>query len=290
MAQDLGNVVGVDTQAEKKRLKDERKKIKDEQKAQKKEAKQRAKEISAQEAELDDDEGGGVSVFLVTLVIIIIWVAILCLLVKLDVGGFGSNVLAPVLRDVPVVNKILPAEAVVSTDNEESYGGYTSLREAVDYIKELELELEQAQSASNIDSEELEQLRAEVERLQTFEDRQVEFERLTNEFYQEVIYAENAPDIEEYRKYYESIDPANAEYLYRQVIEQQQVDARLQGYADAYAAMEPAAAADIFEAMTNDLDLVAKILGQMAPASRGNILANMDPEIAARVTKVMDPE
>ncbi len=290
MAQDLGNVVGVDTQAEKKRLKDERKKIKDEQKAQKKEAKQRAKEISAQEAELDDDEGGGVSVFLVTFVIIIIWIAILCLLVKLDVGGFGSNVLAPVLKDVPVINKILPAETVVSTDDEESYGGYTSLREAVDYIKELELELERAQAASNIDSEELEELRAEVDRLQTFEDRQTEFERLTTEFYQEVIYAENAPDIEEYQKYYESIDPTNAEYLYRQVVEQQQVDARLQGYADAYAAMEPAAAADIFEAMTNDLDLVAKILNQMAPAPRGNILANMDPEIAARVTKVMDPE
>ena len=123
----------VDTKAEKKRLKDERKKIKNEQKAQKKEAKQRAKEISAQEAELED-EGGGISAFFVTLVIIVIWIAILCLLVKLDVGGFGSNVLAPVLKDVPVVNKILPAESVVTTDDEESYGGYTSLRDAVDYI------------------------------------------------------------------------------------------------------------------------------------------------------------
>ena len=162
----------VDTKAEKKRLKDERKKIKDEQKAQKKEARQRAKEISAQEAELED-EGGGISTFLVTVVIIIIWIGILCLLVKLDVGGFGSNVLAPVLKDVPVVNKILPAETIVSTDDEESYGGYTSLREAVDYIKQLELELEQAQSASNSDSEELKELRAEIERLQTFENARI---------------------------------------------------------------------------------------------------------------------
>ena len=139
MADVLSNVV--DTEAEKKRLKEERKKIKNEQKKQKKEARQRAKEISAQEAELEDDEANGVSVFFVTLVIVIIWIAILCLLVKLDVGGFGSNVLAPVLKDVPVLNKILPAETVVSTDDEEAYGGYTSLREAVDYIRELELEL-----------------------------------------------------------------------------------------------------------------------------------------------------
>lgn len=279
----------VDTKAEKKRLKDERKKIKDEQKTQKKEAKKRAKEISAQEAELED-EGGGVSTFLVTVVIIVIWIAILCLLVKLDVGGFGSNVLAPVLKDVPVVSKILPAETVVSTDDEESYGGYTSLREAVDYIRQLELELEQAQSASHTDSEELDELRAEVERLRTFEDAQMEFDRIKTEFYEEVIYAENGPGAEEYQKYYEAIDPTNAEYLYKQVVEQIQEDARLSSYAQAYADIEPANAAKIFEEMTGDLDLVAKILNQMSPTSRGNILAAMDPEIAARITRIMDPD
>ena len=279
----------VDTKAEKKRLKDERKKIKNEQKAQKKEAKQRAKEISAQEAELED-EGGGVSTFLVTIVIIIIWIAILCLLVKLDVGGFGSNVLAPVLKDVPVVSKILPSEAVISTEDEESYGGYTSLREAVDYIRQLELELERAQSASNSDSEELDELRAEVERLRTFEDKQLEFDRIQTEFYEEVIYAENGPGAEEYQKYYETIDPTNAEYLYKQVVEQVQENAKLSSYAQAYADMEPAAAAKIFEEMTSDLDLVAKILDQMSAENRGNILAAMDSEIAARVTKIMDPD
>ncbi|MDE7131773.1 MAG: hypothetical protein K2O65_08240, partial [Lachnospiraceae bacterium] len=73
MADELLNV-GVDTKAEKKRLKEERKKIKEQQKAQKKEAKQKAKEISSQEAQLAEDEDpGGVSVVLVTVVIIIIW-------------------------------------------------------------------------------------------------------------------------------------------------------------------------------------------------------------------------
>lgn len=181
-ATNVGMEPPIDKKAEKKRLKEERGKIKADRKAQKKEAKQRAKEISEQEAQLDDDEGGGISVFFVTVIIVIIWVAILCLLIKLDVGGFGSGVLAPVLKDVPVVNKILPADSTVTTDDEESYGGYTSLREAVDYIKELELQLEDAQAASSVDSEELSELRAEIERLQTFEDAQVEFERIKTEF------------------------------------------------------------------------------------------------------------
>ena len=187
MADELLNVE-VDTKAEKKRLKEERKKIKSDQKAQKKEAKKRAKEISEQEAKLsEDEEAGGVSVALVTIVIVIIWLAILCLLIKLDVGGFGSGVLAPVLKDVPVINKILPEDSVVTTDDEEAYGGYTSLREAVDYIRELELELERVQSASNTDSEEIESLRAEIVRLQTFEDSQVEFDKARREFYEEVL-------------------------------------------------------------------------------------------------------
>lgn len=290
MAEELLNAE-VDTKAEKKKLKEERKKIKDEQKAQKKEAKQRAKEISQQEAKLsEEEEAGGVSVFLVTVVIVAIWIAILCLLIKLDVGGFGSGVLAPVLKDVPVVNKILPAEAVVTTDDEETYGGYTSLREAVDYIKELELELEEAQSASNVSLEELEELQAEIERLQTFEDAQVEFERIKTEFYEEVVYAEQGPGAEEYQKYYETMDPATAEYLYKQVVQQTEADAALQDYAQAYSEMKPKEAAAIFEAMTDNLELVAKILNQMSAEDRGNILGVMDAEVASRLTKIMDPD
>lgn len=290
MADELLNVE-VDTKAEKKRLKEERKKIKSDQKAQKKEAKKRAKEISAQEAKLaEDEEAGGVSVALVTIVIVIIWLAILCLLIKLDVGGFGSGVLAPVLKDVPVINKILPEDAVVTTDDEEAYGGYTSLREAVEYIRELELELERIQSASNTDSEEIDQLRAEIERLKTFEDAQVDFERVRREFYEGVVYAEKGPGAEAYKKYYESIDPATAEYLYKQVVEQTETNKELQDYAQAYSEMKPKAAAAIFESMTDDLDLAAKILGQMSAEDRGKILGVMDSEIASRLTKIMDPD
>lgn len=280
----------IDEKAEKKRLKEERNKIKADKKAQKKEARQRAKEIDEEEERLGVDDAGGVSVFLVTVVIVIIWIAILCLLIKLDVGGFGSGVLAPILKDVPVVNKILPADSTITTEEEDSYGGYTSLREAVDYIKELELQLEDAQAASSVDSEQMEALRAEVERLQTFEAAQVEFERIKTEFYEEVVYAENGPGADEYVKYYQTMDPTTAEYLYKQVIQQQEVDQEIQDYAQAYAEMKPKAAASIFEAMTDDLDLAAKILNQMSAEDRGNILGAMDAETAARLTRIMDPD
>ena len=282
-----------DAKLEKKRLKEEKKKLKNEQKEQKKLAKQRAKEIASKEAELSEgEEESSGSVFAVTFVIVLIWVAILCLIVKLDFGGFGSNVLTPILKDVPVLTLILPANTDVAVDEEtsESYGGYDNLKDAVAYIQELELELERAQSAESTSTDEVAQLKAEVERLKTFEDSQVEFQRIKTEFYEEVVYSEKGPGIEEYKKYYEEVDPATAEYLYKQVIQQIEESDEIKDYAKAYSAMKPKEAAAIFEAMTDNLDLAARILNVMEAEDRGKILGVMDPEIASRLTKIMDPE
>lgn len=277
--------------AEKKKIQDEKKKLKNDQKAHQREVKKRAKELADQEADLDDESsGGGFSLFVVTLFIILIWLAILCIVIKLDIGGIGSNVMAPLLKDVPVVNKILPKDSITETEDLEAFYGYTSLSEAVNQIRALEIELTTARNANTTNIETIETLKAEVERLQTFEDAQVEFQRVKQEFYEEVIYAENGPGAEAYQKYYESIDPTTAELLYQMVVQQQNIDSAYADYADAYAQMDPSAAAAIFNTMTNNLDLVSGILGAMGANARGNILAAMDPTIAAQVTKLMDPE
>lgn len=275
------------------RIKADKKKLKAEQKAQKKEAKKRAKEIAAREEELDEDSSG--PVILTTLVIIVVWVGIICALIKLDIGGFGSQVLSPVLKNVPVVNKILPDESTgnveVSTEEEVvDLAGYTSLEEAVEDIHELEEELVDYQEELNAKNERILALEEEIKRLETFEDMQVEFERIKTEFYNEVVYSENGPGEEAYQKYYEAMDPATAEVLYKQVVAQIEENAEIEKYAQAYAEMKPKQAAGIFEAMTNDLDLAARILGEMEPDARGAILGVMDPDVAAKITKIMEPD
>ena len=45
---------------------------------------------------------------LIGVLIVITWLSVMCLLIKCDVGGFGSRVLRPVFKDVPMINKILP--------------------------------------------------------------------------------------------------------------------------------------------------------------------------------------
>lgn len=275
-----------------KTIKEERKRLKAEQKAQKKEAKKRARELADQEAELEE-EGSNIPIFLTTVAIVGIWLLILCVLIKLDVGGFGSGVLKPLLKDVPVVNKILPTEGPLLPDGEEAedeYAGYTSLKEAVEQIKLLELQLEQASLKGSTLEDENTKLKEEITRLKTFESSQVEFERIKTEFFEEVIYAENGPGVEEYQKYYESIDPATAEFLYRQVVAELEETKEIQDYAQAYSEMKPKQAAAIFEEMTNNLDLAARILKEMSSEDRGKILGVMDAEIAAKLTKIMEPD
>lgn len=283
---------GPDTfKTEKKKLETEKKHLKSEQKKQKKEAKKRAKEIAAQEAELaEEEEGGGFFTFLATLAIIAVWLGIVCLIIKLDVGGFGSGVLTPLLKDVPVVNKILPDAKEEEGSESDDTAGYTSIHEAVAQITYLEAQLQQANTDILAKDEEISGLKAEVVRLQEFENSQIEFQRIKTEFFENVIYAENGPGAEDYREYYEAMDPATADYLYKQVVEQMEEDAELQDFADTYAAMDAKKAAAILEAMSNDMNLVARILGIMDAETRGEIMECMSAEFAAKLTKIMIPE
>ena len=84
--------------------------------------------------ELDDESGksGKLVSILVAMLIIVIWLVIFALLIKMNVGGIGSS-LRPYLKNVPVVNKILPA-ATDEEIQEETGGKYKSLSEAVDRI------------------------------------------------------------------------------------------------------------------------------------------------------------
>ena len=280
-------------QEEKKRLQEEKKRLKRDQATQRKEAKKRAKEIAKQEEELEgDEEGGGFVTFIATLFIVLLWLAVIVVVIKLDVGGFGSSVLAPVLKNVPVLNLILPESTASETLDPTMYEGYTNLQDAVNRIYSLEAELEAIKSATLTKDERIAALEAEVTRLSQFETMQVDFQRIRNEFYEEVIYAENGPGPEAYVKYFESMDPTTAEFLYKQVVEDLQVSREIQDYVSAYSSMKPKEAAALFEQMTDTegIQLAARILGAMNPEDRAAIFNQMDKEVAARITKILDPE
>lgn len=269
----------------------DKKKLKEEKKKAKREAREAKKKAKADRDELEDENestGNKFVLCVVTLLVIVIWLGIIALLIKTDVGGFGSTVLYPYLKDVKYVNKVLPevsSDADVDTEHQ-----FDSIDDAVNRIKELELQLDEANSSLTTDSETIDSLQSQVDELSTYKEAEAEFEAEKEKFYEEVVFSDQAPDISEYKTYYESIEPENAEVLYKQVVEQLQASQEISDYATTYSAMKPKEAAAIFDTMTDNLSLVADILQAMDAESRANILGKMSADTAAKVTEIMEPD
>ena len=150
--------------------------------------------------------------------------------------------------------------------------------------------LQEAQNNESSYKSKIDELKTEVARLKKFEEEQKNFEEEKLKFDEEVVFNDKAPDIKEYQEYYESIDPTNAELIYKEVLEQQELDSEIEDYVAMYSNMKASEAASIFNEMTGNLKLVAKILKNMDADTSSAILGKMDTDIAAKLTVMMDPE
>lgn len=241
-----------------------------------------------------DGEGIGsrlLSAFFVFL-IILVWLVIIIALIKFDVGGFGSSVLRPILKDVPVISLILPEpseeELLKEAEEEGEENQIATLSQAKEMIAMLQAENEKLSGNNKTLKEQIADLEQQVERLQAFENAQNEFQLKKEEFYNEIVYGENAPDADTYIEWYESIDAAYAESIYRQLLLDESADTELKNVAKTYENMKPADAAEVLEKIGN-LDTVAEILEVMKAESRAKIMNEMDPDFAANVTKKLMP-
>ena len=175
---------------------------------------------------------------------------------------------------------------------EENNYKFNNLSEAIEYIKELELELANYQQAQGTDGEMITELRQEIERLKVFEANQAAFEQEKEQYYNEVVLGNGDQVASDFARWYENIDSATAEEIYRQVIEKEKLDQKLQDYVLAFSKMDAETAALIFQEMTGDLDTVIKILNTMDAKNRSAILSALaarDAVYAAKITQLLAP-
>ena len=231
----------------------------------------------------EENESGGSKLVtaLIAIVIILIWLAVFAFLIKMDVGG---KVLYPVLKDVPVVNKILPN---VSEDVQAEEGDYeyTTLKAANERIKELESKLKSENGTQDANSDYISELEAKLMKLQKYKDEYDDFQKRVKEFDEKVVFTKNAPDISEYQKYYEEIQPENAEKIYKQVLLKLQYTKKAEELGKFYANMDADKAAARLSEMSEDLSLIRDILENMTEKQAAAILQEMDVDFAAQVTK-----
>ena len=225
---------------------------------------------------------------LLAFIIIISFLSTMALLIKCDVGGFGSEVLRPVFKDVPIINKILPDASDEEVAKESDYP-YSTLSEALDQIKIMDEEINAKDAEILSLNDKIAELTKEVDQLTVYKTEQEEFEKKKNEFYDEIVYGDSAPDADTYIEWYNQIDSERAEQIYADMIAARQADQEILELAATYENMKAKNAADILQSMKNDMDTVALIMNNMSAEKRADVLAAMEPEFAASITKKLLP-
>ncbi|MCR4604982.1 MAG: hypothetical protein K5639_03180 [Eubacterium sp.] len=233
----------------------------------------------------DAGKGGGSKAvtIIIVLVIVLIWLAGFAVLIKLDVGGFGSGVMYPVLKDVPVLNKILPEPEEPETTSKY----YDNLDEANAKIRELEEKIANKSKSNSGNTSEIDKLRAENARLKKYEADQAQFATRVYDFDSQVVFGDKAPDTEEYYNYYSELNKDRAEQLMKKVAKKFNYSQKIIDQADTFAKMQPAQAAAALTEMSGDLDLVAKILDSMQASKAALILDQIEPTVMAQIVTKM---
>lgn len=228
-----------------------------EKKADKEKIKELAKKKREMQGELDELKGNtakgkAVCVF-VFFTLIGLLMGIFVGMVKLDIGGVASEVLAPVIADVPVLRNILPVEMQKKS------------------ASELAAEQKQQEAAAAAEAERAAEEEAAAEEAAEEEAQQEAAEKAKAEAEAEQAAEEAA---------------AEAEAAAEEAAEEEAK--ALQDYVDTYSAMKPRDAAKVFDSMMPDQeDLVVRILENLTSNQRAAILSKMSVANAAILTEKM---
>ncbi|NLI88835.1 MAG: hypothetical protein GX366_00275 [Epulopiscium sp.] len=214
-------------------------------------------------------------------IILIVFIAIILVIVKLDVGKVSSKYLEPKIKNVPIVRHILP-----KTKAKGLYADHTK-EQLIAIIENQENELEMAQEEIEVQADEIVDLQNKIADLEVFEDEYSQFREDKYEFDQNVATLNE----EEFMRYYQQMYPENAQEAYSNIIRTQEMTKEQRQYSLLISEMDESSAAKVLENLfQTDMDIIISILSNMETESASAILDEMDSQIAARVVKQLSPE
>ncbi len=233
----------------------------------------------------EKENSGSFVAFMIVLIFILIWLSVFALLIKFDAGNLGTT-LRPYLKDIPVLRMILPKVSEEQEQQEHDYP-YKNLNEAIAVIKEYQEQL----AALTKENEELKsqvaELTAENNRLKVYEDNLKAFEERVKKFEEYVVFNDKAPDVENYRQFYEETYPENAARIYQEVLMLMQFDEELKSQAKLLTLMDPGNAAKAMEDMTADIGYLTDLIHCMKPAEAAAIMDEMNDLYVAKILQRM---
>ncbi len=240
-------------------------------------SKEAKKELKAQRKKEKKPGKVGLIILLVVLflaaAVVVTWI--------FDLFGLREQVYIPLLRNVPIVNNLLPPPADAAGTPQ-----VLSQEQLLAKVKDLETQLDKSDQDLKAANDKNKLFTDELTRLQAIENQQLDF-KAEKEAYERAV-AEKDPNA--FVKFFESVSPETAESIYRELKGTVEDNKNLKNYVATYQNMDETAAAKVLEELvTTDMDLVVLILKNIDTKKTSAILASMTPANAARITKRMAP-
>lgn len=233
-------------------------------------------------------------------------------MVKLDVGGFASTTLAPVIADVPVIRSILPKDLQKKTAGEiaaEEQAAQQAAQTDTASNAQADTTATEKVTSDTQTTSDTQAVDTQVADTQTT-DTQPQTDTQTTAAGQSQTNGQNTAGTQSQTNGQNAAgtqsqtngqntagaqSQANAQNNTEdtQSTEDAQAisDAALKDYVDTYTNMKPKDAATVFDTMMPDqMLLITKILKEMTPAQRSAILSKMDAQNASDITVEMNKE
>ncbi len=203
-----------------------------------------------------------------------------------DVLGARTKYVMPLLEKVPFINNLIKEQEEQDTiDPNDPYANMNK-KQLSALIASQQAQIDRLNQDAADTQQKIKLYTDEIDRLKGIEDQQLEFKRQKEEF--DTLIAQNDPQA--YSKFYESINPENAEKLYKEAVGVTEKSKAYKSYIAKIEAVDDSEAAKILEELSKtDMDLTVNILNNIKNEKAGSVIAKMDTRIASRVVKRMTP-
>ncbi|MCQ2910961.1 MAG: hypothetical protein MJ244_02130 [Clostridia bacterium] len=235
--------------------------------------------------------------FLIFFAMLIIFLGTLFAIFYFDIGGTQKYV-----RDVPVLNKIIPVSTDLADIEDElsTYSYNKLLKYTVNLYRQNEINKKELDALKDEASKwagedgtvikgkydelntQLDEALDEVIRLKEYENEYLKIKKNKEKQDQAIALNNTAA----YRSYFETLYKNEATELYKSVIEQEKYDTDFVNYVSAFSEMTPQKAALVIEQLARtDFDVVIKVVTNLEATVASQILDQVDTAYASMITK-----
>ncbi|PYG89822.1 hypothetical protein LY28_00419 [Ruminiclostridium sufflavum DSM 19573] len=234
-----------------------------------------------------------ISIFTALLLVVLIIGSVFFFAIKSNVNGIADS-MGDTLAGIPVLRLALPERPDIEDEKnmteEEVRAKYSGLRndkeeldkqvsDLTNQVEQLNKQLTAKDSGSGLLQQQNDEM--EKENLKLTADN----ESLRKDF-ENISDAIAKGDTAAFKTYYEKIDSETAAKLYKEILQDEKISDDVKKYCSIYEEMDAGAVASIMEQMgSGKMTLIVEILKNLNKKTSGEILAEMTPSFAAKVSE-----